>query len=125
MKRKINTINFGIYFLPTQSFLNTFIYQRIYRSLLAPGLLFSFVIFLTQTVGLLGRGISQSQGLYLHTGQHKHRINTHTDIHALNGIRNHDPSVRASKESSYLRSCGHCDRLSEYTSYSSSVSSFR
>jgi hypothetical protein len=31
-----------------------------------------------QTVGLLGRGISSSQGLYLNTGQHKHRINTHT-----------------------------------------------
>jgi hypothetical protein len=29
----------------------------------------------TQTVGHLGRGISPSQGRYLHTGQHKHRIN--------------------------------------------------
>jgi hypothetical protein len=29
-----------------------------------------------QTVGLLGRVISLSQGLYLNTGQHKHRINT-------------------------------------------------
>jgi hypothetical protein len=49
-----------------------------------------------QTVGLLGQVISPSQGLYLHTGQHKHRINTHTDMHALSGIRTHDPSVRAS-----------------------------
>jgi hypothetical protein len=32
----------------------------------------------TESVGLLGRGISQSQGRYLHTGQYKHRINTHT-----------------------------------------------
>jgi hypothetical protein len=38
-------------------------------------------------VGLLGRGISQSQGRYLHRGQHKHRINVHTDIHALSEIR--------------------------------------
>jgi hypothetical protein len=30
----------------------------------------------TQAVGLLRRGISPSQGLYLHTEQHKHRINT-------------------------------------------------
>jgi hypothetical protein len=30
----------------------------------------------TQSVRLLGRGISQSQRLFLHTGQHKHRINT-------------------------------------------------
>jgi hypothetical protein len=32
----------------------------------------------TQSVGLLGREISRSQGLYLHTEQHKHRINAHT-----------------------------------------------
>jgi hypothetical protein len=55
--------------------------------------------------------ISPSQGRYLHAGQHKHRINVHTDIGALNGIRTHDPSVRASKDSSCLRPRGHCDRL--------------
>jgi hypothetical protein len=59
-------------------------------------------LFFTQTVGLLGRVISQSQGCYLHTGQHEHRINAHTDIHALSGIRTHDPSVPASKYSSCL-----------------------
>jgi hypothetical protein len=31
----------------------------------------------TQSVGILGRGISLSQGRYLHTEQHKHRINAH------------------------------------------------
>jgi hypothetical protein len=30
-----------------------------------------------QSVGLLGQGISQSQGRYLHTEQNKHRINAH------------------------------------------------
>jgi hypothetical protein len=30
--------------------------------------------------------VSLSRGLYLHTGQHKHRINAHTDIHALVGF---------------------------------------
>jgi hypothetical protein len=40
-----------------------------------------------QSVGLLGRGISPSQSPYLH------RINT--NIHALSGIRTHDPSVHA------------------------------
>jgi hypothetical protein len=45
---------------------------------LGPGLwFFSFMIIL-QTVGLLGRVISLSQGLYLNTGQDKHRINTYT-----------------------------------------------
>jgi hypothetical protein len=37
------------------------------------------------TVGLLGREISPSQGRYLHTEQHKHRINN-TDIHASSGF---------------------------------------
>jgi hypothetical protein len=31
----------------------------------------------TQTAGLLGRMISLLQGLYLNTGQHKHRINAY------------------------------------------------
>jgi hypothetical protein len=46
--------------------------------LLGPGLLFSSVIFFTQTVGLLGRVIRPSQGLYLHTGQHKQNKRKHT-----------------------------------------------
>jgi hypothetical protein len=47
-----------------------------------PDIFFSFMIIL-QTVGLLGRVISSSQGLYLHTGQHKHRINTYTKLPCL------------------------------------------
>jgi hypothetical protein len=46
-------------------------------------------------VGLLGRVISQSQGLYLHrTTQHR---KTRTNIHALSGIRTHDPSTQPAK----------------------------
>jgi hypothetical protein len=40
------------------------------------GRFFNFLID-TQFVGLLGRGISPSQGSYLHTEQNKHRINAH------------------------------------------------
>jgi hypothetical protein len=40
------------------------------------GYFFSFSIY-TQTVGLLGRLISPSQGRYLHTGQQKPRSNAH------------------------------------------------
>jgi hypothetical protein len=43
------------------------------------GLILSFLIIL-QTVGLLGRVISSSQGCYLNTRQHKHR-KTHTHTH--------------------------------------------
>jgi hypothetical protein len=62
-----------------------------------------------QSVGFLGRGISPSQGLYLHTEQD--RINAHnTDIHALIGIRTHNLSVPASEDKSCLRLRGHCDQ---------------
>jgi hypothetical protein len=64
----------------------------------------------TQSLGLLGRGISPSHGRYLHTEQHKHRIKAHnTDIHALGRIRTHDPSVLAREDSSCLRSRGYWD----------------
>jgi hypothetical protein len=60
-----------------------------------------------QTVELLRRVISSPQGLYLNTVQHKHRkTHTHIKIHALNGIRTHDPGFRAS-----LRPLGYRDRL--------------
>jgi hypothetical protein len=56
-------------------------------------------------VGIFGRGISPSQGRYLHTEW------THTDIHASSGIPTHDPSVRAGEDGSCIRQRGHCDRL--------------
>jgi hypothetical protein len=71
---------------------------------------FSFLIF-RQSVGLLGWGINLSQGLYLHTGQLKHRINVHTNIHAEGGIWTHYHSVWVSKDSSCLRLLSYHDRL--------------
>jgi hypothetical protein len=66
------------------------------------------------TVGrLLVREISPSQGRYLHTGQHKHRIYVNSDIRALSQIRTHDPSVREGKDSSCLRPRGNCDQRFE------------
>jgi hypothetical protein len=54
--------------------------------------------------------ICPSQGRYLNTGQHKHRINAYTpNIHALNEIRTHDPGVRANEDISHLRPLGYCD----------------
>jgi hypothetical protein len=92
---------------------HSFIHQWLYSPLLRPGHFFSFVIFFTRNVGLLGRVISPSPGRYLHTGQHKHRINAHTNIHALSGIRTHVPNFRASEDSSYFRPRGHYDRLTK------------
>jgi hypothetical protein len=63
------------------------------------GHFFNFLIY-TQSVGLLGPGISLLQGRYLHTEQHKHRKNA--DIHAASGIRAQDPSVRVAEDGSFL-----------------------
>jgi hypothetical protein len=51
-----------------------------------PLLQFGNLCFFTQSVGLLGRVINPLQGRYLHTGQHKHRINAYTHIHGFSGI---------------------------------------
>jgi hypothetical protein len=65
----------------------------------------------SQTVGVLGRLISPSQGRYLNIGLQKQNKRIHTpNIHVLCGIRTHDPSVRASEDSSCLRPRGYCDR---------------
>ncbi|KDR09581.1 hypothetical protein L798_00317 [Zootermopsis nevadensis] len=53
------------------------------------------LIYLDILVGLLGRGIGPSQGLYLYTGQHNTERRGH--IHGLSGIRNHGPSDRATQ----------------------------
>jgi hypothetical protein len=109
----INALSSSTY-LPT--YLHTYppTYLHIYRStaLCWTSAAFSVSYSYTQSVGFLRRRISPSQGRYLHTEQHKHRINAYTNIHTLSGIRTHDPSVRANEDSSCLRPRGHCDRLS-------------
>jgi hypothetical protein len=71
-------------------------------------------LYLRQLVGLLGRVISLLQGLYLYTNTEKRaRAHTHTQtlhIHALSGIRTHDPGFRASEDSACLRPLGYRDR---------------
>jgi hypothetical protein len=66
------------------------------------------VMIILRPVGLLGRVVSSSQGLYLNTGQHIHIPN----IHALCGIRTHDPGFRASEDSTCLRPLSYRDRHS-------------
>jgi hypothetical protein len=71
------------------------------------------------TLGLLEWVINMSQGRYLYMWWHKHRISAYTDIHTLSGIRTHDPSIRVSEDSSYLRWRGCCDRWDVTISYPS------
>jgi hypothetical protein len=61
-------------YLPT--YLPTYLSMAL-QPFVGPWPLFQFLDLFTQSVGLLGRGISLSQGHYLHTGQHKHNINAH------------------------------------------------
>jgi hypothetical protein len=79
-----------------------------------PRPLIQFSNHFSQSVGLLGRVISPSQDRYLNTGQQKHRINANIDIHALSGIRTHDPSVRAREDSSCLRQRGYREHSRQY-----------
>jgi hypothetical protein len=51
----------------------------------------------TQMVGLLRRVISPSQGRYLNTGQHKHRINAHTDFTPRVGFEPTIPAFERAK----------------------------
>jgi len=58
-------------------------------------------------VGHLGRGVSPTQGHYLHTAA-QHR-NTRTHVRATSGIRTCDPNVQAAKDSTCLRLLSHWD----------------
>jgi hypothetical protein len=69
-------------------FIRSFIHSSMaLQPFVGPWPLFQFLNLFTQTVGLLGRVNSLSQGA-TYTGQHKHRINAHTNIHALSGQNN-------------------------------------
>jgi hypothetical protein len=64
-----------------------------------------------QSVGLLGRVISWSQGLCLYTNTEKHAHTQTSKVHAVSGIQTHDPGFRASEDSARLRPLSYRDRL--------------
>jgi hypothetical protein len=64
---------------------------------------------LGQSVGLLGRVMSSSQGLCLYTSTENSTTQA-LNIHALCGILTHGPGVRASEDGSCLRPLGYRDR---------------
>jgi hypothetical protein len=71
-----------------------------------PGRFFSLLIYL-QLVGLIGRVISSSEGLYLNTVQHKHRIDVCT--HQILGF---EPTIPASERAKTVHAL---DRLATVT----------
>jgi hypothetical protein len=72
--RFLQNPHFIIYYLPSfKAIFFSYCSTALYWALAAVSVSWSY----TQSVGLLGRGISLSQGRYLHTGQHTHIINAH------------------------------------------------
>jgi hypothetical protein len=67
----------------------------------------------SQTVGLLGRVISPSQGSYLHTGQHKHRINAYTHQASMIWV-GFEPTIPASERAKTVHAL---DRAATVTGY--------
>jgi hypothetical protein len=78
--------------------------SAVLQPFVGPWPLFQFLDLFTQSVGLLGWGISPSQGRYLHTGQHKHKKNVYRHPYLK-----WDSNPRF--QCSCLRPSGHCDRL--------------
>jgi hypothetical protein len=78
---------------------------------LGPRPIIQFRNHFSQTVGLLGRVISPPQGRYLHSGQHKHRINAYTDINPPGGGGGYEPTIPASERAKTV----HADRAATVT----------
>jgi hypothetical protein len=84
----LDLINGTEYLIMRIAFISIYLHIFVFMVLqpfVGPWPLFQFLNLLTQSVGLLGRGISRSQGRYLQTGQHKQKIKTlrHAWIHVL------------------------------------------
>jgi hypothetical protein len=88
------------------------IYLWLYSSLLDLGRFFSFLILYTVGRTPWTGDHPVARPLLAHrTTQTQNKL---THIHALSGIRTHDPSFSASEDSSCLRPRGHCDRRQYY-----------
>jgi hypothetical protein len=117
-------VNFDIYIIATSvsnvAYLNKgdvmirnspFVLQWLFQPIQGPGLLFSFVSFFTDGGTPLTSDQLVARPLPKHRTTQTQNKRIHTpNIHALSGIRTHDPSVRVSEDSSHLRLRGYCDR---------------
>jgi hypothetical protein len=91
-----------------------FFFQWLFQPTQGPGLLFSSVIIFFFTGGRTPWANDQpvARPLPTHRTIQTQNKRIHTpNIYALSGIRTHDPSVRASEDSSCLRTRGYCHRL--------------
>jgi hypothetical protein len=78
-----------------------------------PRPLIQFRNHISQTVGLLDRVISPSQGLYLNSGQHKRRINAYTHQSSMAWV-GFEPTIPASERAKTVHAL---DRAATVTGY--------
>jgi hypothetical protein len=92
-----------------------FLFQWLFQPIQGSGLLFSSVInFFTDGRNPWTNNQAVARPLPKHRTTQTQNKRTHTsNIHALGGIRTHDPSVRVREDSSSLRQRGYCDRSSK------------
>jgi hypothetical protein len=85
--------------------------QWLFQPIQGPGLLFSSMIIFTggRTPCTSDQPVTRPLPKHRTTQTQNKRVCT-LNIHALNGIRTHDPSVRVTEDSSCLRPSGHCHR---------------
>jgi hypothetical protein len=104
--------NFATFLPPSicLSFLSIYLFiNQSIIILLYLGRFFSFLSH-TQSVGLLGCVVNPSQGRYLHTEQHKHRINAHKHPCLEWDFESTISSFERAKTVHALDLCCHCDR---------------
>jgi hypothetical protein len=89
-----------------------FFFQWFFQAIQGPVLLFSSIIIFTddRTPWMRDQPIARPVPKHMTTQTQNKHIHT-PNIHALNVIRTHDPSVRASEDSLCLCPRGYCDRL--------------
>jgi hypothetical protein len=88
-------------------------FQWLFQPIRGPGLLFSsLIIFIdSRTPWTSDQPVARPLPKHRATQSQNKRIHT-PNVHALSRIRTHDPSVRASEDSSWLRPRGYSDRHS-------------
>jgi hypothetical protein len=89
-----------------------------------PWPLIQFRNHLLQTVGFLGRVISPSRGLYLNTGQHKHRINAYTHQTYMPWV-DFEPMIPASEQAKTVHALDRAATVTGRIRYYSFEYSFR
>jgi hypothetical protein len=106
-------MKYSFYIRDMVVYLRTLLYiQWLFQPIQGPGLLFSSLIIFHsgRTAWASDQLVARPLPKHRTTQTQNKRIPT-PNIHALSGIRTHDPSVRASEDSSCLRPRVHCDRL--------------